>query len=807
MPQLSIADDRPCGPVDFRAPAANRPVSLLKFSNLLGITQPTGAAWIENLPFAGHDATAGSETELQAGVAGDRHQVDLVRAIEQSAFYKNLLKRAASGDASRRGLTQLQAYLDAAGVTWENSWVSFPRHLLNAHAAGVLHQDLRADKSRSDSPLRNDRTDFERVEGGTVFLRVPVSYLLKLALAQAIGHPDVSELVREAGRRMLTCFLNDNTSPETHSYAPVGRGAGKSLGRAIADETLRRYLLTQLLTRFANQVFRLEEHGQKALVYFCPHPPIRQKQLNGLISDSFYRQLFMSPCLSGWDRGEEKHRYMSQCHMVLSRSQLNTLAKLKEAGIIARNLVVLPSTSNICLANNGIHLSIGSRRLTGMLKSGGDFTDADEKYYGDLVIKICEHFLPLFVGAYSAAPYRFDFQDFHPEKVLGFLPHELDYTHVRMLWRRWKQKADIKFFGNPITPFGPEWLDRAFSRLTGMRGDWVHDFRLIDYLVAVLSTDESPALDGALDSDLRLKADLAAMGIFDPCMPLYMLYRLRQFARMGFSGYEARHYSLFERFGGDMAPAVDLQHLITLLAYKYILQRRLKHEDIPDSPTVESERRHIFFGSAIGIPTFYILKNNPNRMMRDILDEARHTRVSRRYPHYIRIPAVEYRYALLRLLRKDGADLIEMLILEEVVADLEKRIERPAEHAAAYRLCRRVLGSGKRTPLQLPAHEFNRSVEDFYRVPLKRDHLKEAWRLFREEAARLDSWPSWRSGTYNAALLTLLNGRSAADYVDAAERAALDENLPADVCQKMIHLILLVYHQHAQAASTASLEG
>jgi hypothetical protein len=806
MTQLSPADDRPCGLVDFRLPAADRPISLLKFSNLLGITQPTGAAWIEKLPFACDDATAGSETELQAGVAGDRRHIDLVQAIENSTFYKNLLKRTVSGDAPRRGLTQLQAYLDAAEVTWENSWVRFPRHLLNAHAADVLHQDLRADKSRSDSPLRSDADEFERIENGTAFLRLPVSYMLKLALAQAVGQPNVPELVKETGRRMLTCFLNDNTSPETHSYAPVSRCAGKSLGGAVADETLLRYLLTQLLTQFANRAFRLEAHGQKALVYFCPHPPIRQKQLNGLISDSFYRQLFMSPCLSGWDRGEDKHRYMSQCHIVLSRSQLNTLSKLKEAGIIARNLVVLPSTSNICLANNGVHLSLGSRRLTDMLKNGEDFTATDEKYYGDLAIKICEHFLPLFVGTYSAAPYRFDFQDFHPEKVLGFLPHELDYTHLRMLWRRWKQKADIKFFGNPITPFGPEWIDRVFSRLTGMRGDWVHDFRLIDYLMAVLSTDESPALNGAIDNDLRLKADLAAMGIFDPCMPLYMLYRQRQFARMGFSGYEARHYSLFERFGGDMAPAIDLQHLVTLLAHKYILQRRLMHDDIPDSPTVESERRHIFFGSAIGIPTFYILKRNPNRLMRDILAEARHTRTSRRYPHYIRIPAIEYRSALLRLLRKDGADLIAMLELEEVVADLEDRIERPAEHAAAYRLCRRVLGPGKRTPLQLPAHEFNRSVEEFYRVPLKRDHLEEAWHLFEEEAGRLDSWQSWRSGTYNAALLTLLNGRSAVDYVRAAERAAIDENLPEDVCRKMIMLILLVYHQQAQAQKTALQE-
>ncbi|HRC43777.1 MAG TPA: hypothetical protein PLT27_06990, partial [Nitrospira sp.] len=62
---------------------------------------------------------------------------------------------------------------------------------------------------------------------------------------------------------------------------------------------------------------------------------------------------------------------MGLCHEVLSRSQLNAVVRLKDAGIITRNLVVLPSTSNISLANNGTHLSLGSRVLTQALQSGG----------------------------------------------------------------------------------------------------------------------------------------------------------------------------------------------------------------------------------------------------------------------------------------------------------------------------------------------------------------------------------------------------------------------------------------------------
>jgi hypothetical protein len=283
---------------------------------------------------------------------------------------------------------------------------------------------------------------------------------------------------------------------------------------------------------------------------------------------------------------------MHLCHTVLSRSHLNAVIKLREAGIIGNNLVVLPNTSNISLANNGTHISLGSRLLSQLMRDpASGFGPVEEKYYSDLVIKVVEHFLPLFVGTYTAAPYRLDFMDFHPERVLGFLPHELDFTHLRMIWRRWKKKAHLKIVGRSLTPFGPEWIDRTITRLFGLKGDHVPDYRLIDYLVALMATDECPALNGSIGNDVHLKQDLKDMGVFDPCMPLYMLYRARHFESMGFSGYEGRHYSLFENLTQDMAQAANLQMLITCLAYKYIFTGRVSHGSIPDHPFVESERR------------------------------------------------------------------------------------------------------------------------------------------------------------------------------------------------------------------------
>ncbi|HPU30216.1 MAG TPA: hypothetical protein PLM71_07835 [Syntrophorhabdaceae bacterium] len=206
------------------------------------------------------------------------------------------------------------------------------------------------------------------------------------------------------------------------------------MGRVVAKEKALRYLFSQLLIMYANKKFGLIESGQEVMVYLSPHTPIRQKRLNDIISDSFYRELFMNPCLSGWNEGKTKHSYMHLCHEVLSRSQLNGVAKLRDAGIIINNLVVLPNISNASLANNGTHVSMGSQMLLRMLSDPtSGFTHVHEKYVSDLVVKIVEHFLPLFVCIYSASPYRIDFWDFHPEKVLSFLPHELDYTHLRML--------------------------------------------------------------------------------------------------------------------------------------------------------------------------------------------------------------------------------------------------------------------------------------------------------------------------------------------------------------------------------------
>ncbi len=368
----------------------------------------------DQLPFSAADITAGSETELQPIVIGNCDKVDLPLTIRDSRAFSNLQRRAQSGEAPQQLLYQLYEYIhDQNHQVWENSWVRFARCKLSRYAEQVFERDLLADKQ---NPEKGQRSDAERFQfsgpKGEPWVRVPVSYLIKLALADLIGNQQrLHSNLNRVGESLLGHYLNDNSSPETFSFHVHNLTPETGMGRSLAKETAKRDLFTQLLIRYANIRFGLLKAGQEARVYFAPHSPLQQKKLNTLIPDAFYRQLFMSPCLSGWGQGKKKHKYMQLCHQVLSRSQMNAVSKLREAGIITNNqagiitnnLVVLPTLSNTSLANNGVHISLGSKQLTGLCKEN-KAAAVHEKYLGDLATKIMEHFLPLFVTTYSAAP-------------------------------------------------------------------------------------------------------------------------------------------------------------------------------------------------------------------------------------------------------------------------------------------------------------------------------------------------------------------------------------------------------------------
>ena len=164
---------------------------------------------VEGLPFSVGDTTAGSEAELQAVVVGKKENVDLPLTIIRSHYFANIIKRTASGELPNRAMTDLERYLDdnADGV-WENSWVRFPMAMMGPFARQVFQDDLLADKTDPAQGNRTDIANFIFQQEQQEYLRIPISYLLKIALAEAIDGQ--APAVLETGRKLMDHFLSDN---------------------------------------------------------------------------------------------------------------------------------------------------------------------------------------------------------------------------------------------------------------------------------------------------------------------------------------------------------------------------------------------------------------------------------------------------------------------------------------------------------------------------------------------------------------------------------------------------------------------
>src|SRR5215510_12486418 len=163
----------------------------------LGVRARNGGVLIESLPFSAGDITAGTESELQAVVVGDKSKVDLARTIEQSNYYANITRHIAAGDTPRCAITRLERYLnDNDEEVWENSWVRFPVAALSEFGRQTFRSDLLADKRDHRRGMRADLGRFLTREDGETIVRIPVSYLLKLSLAEVLGsQPDLPQTI------------------------------------------------------------------------------------------------------------------------------------------------------------------------------------------------------------------------------------------------------------------------------------------------------------------------------------------------------------------------------------------------------------------------------------------------------------------------------------------------------------------------------------------------------------------------------------------------------------------------------------
>ena len=171
----------------------------------------------------------------------------------------------------------------------ENSWVRLAESRLSPHALDVFEADLQVARE-SMVGERSDACRFRFSQNGERWLRIPISYVLKLSLADMIGsQPHLPEPMGLEASRLMRNFLNDNTSPETTSFHIVRASSKRSLGQQVAREAARRFLFTSLLIS-GRTTLRTAESGQRALVYHAPVPSVHQEELSSCVSDSYYRE-------------------------------------------------------------------------------------------------------------------------------------------------------------------------------------------------------------------------------------------------------------------------------------------------------------------------------------------------------------------------------------------------------------------------------------------------------------------------------------------------------------------------------------
>jgi hypothetical protein len=314
-----------------------------------------------------------------------------------------------------------------------------------------------------------------------------------------------------------------------------------------------------------------------------------------------------------------------------------------------------------------------------------------------------------------------------------------------------------------------------------------------------MSTDQSPSLNGDPGNEAQLKKDLSQMGVFDERMPLYQLVRIRKLSEMGYTGFEHRYFSIFETIGSDMADATDLQHLITALAYHYILTGKITHEMIPDTPDVESERRQIFFCSAINIPTCYVKTQTHNLFLKRIVSRIAKTRPSRRYPGYTRIRLLDYKKALIQLLKNDGQDLVHSFSMEGTLLDLEARIGHPETASTAGRLTRGILKKEKKqNPMRFKGAVFNQKAENYYINDLRDQQMQEAFAALKKEFCQMDVWASYSQSPHAEAIQTILGKTNLHTFLARAEGGVLDNCLDLPRLKQLIYLMIVYVNMEAK---------
>lgn len=165
----------------------------------------------------------------------------------------------------------------------------------------------------------------------------------------------------------------------------------------------------------------------------------------------------------------------------------------------------------------------------------------------------------------------------------------------------------------------------------------------------------------------------------------------------------------------------------------------------------------------------------------------------------------EYQLALIRLIRSDGADLIEAFRMGRVVDDLEKRIERPMDFSAYGRLTRGIMGDESGSPMAMSGRKFNRRAEVFYGDTLRQAHILQGFEQLGKAMEEMDLWGRYRDTGYGNAVTAILGEQDLFAFIKRARQEFMDEEVTTDSVKKLIYLIILVVGREMQHWESARI--
>jgi hypothetical protein len=178
-------------------------------------------------------------------------------------------------------------------------------------------------------------------------------------------------------------------------------------------------------------------------------------------------------------------------------------------------------------------------------------------------------------------------------------------------------------------------------------------------------------------------------------------------------------------------------------------------------------------------------------LLKEIMSFSQNTRSSRRYPGYTRIPLFELKKALLSYLKKTVSENIDSSLYTETLSDLHARLDEKSDRNVASRITKEITTSlGKKDPLNIKSHLFNKKIEHYYRNELRIKYIEESSSYLKEEIKLLEK-NSEKAPVLKNAISFVLGNHEHERFIDTALKDFLTEKIPFEVLIRLINLTLL----------------